>query len=211
MYSVFMSSPESARKFTTAGYNASISLAHNLAKKFDFSRFNLWLDWAGGSGCYSIAACERNPDLRVIIMDHPYVIEVTKEFVAKHKLQDRIDIRPGDFFETEYPKGCDLISFITPLQGYMPDEVTRVLQRTHAALEPGGTCLVVDYMLNDDRTGPLDPAITNLGGVRHGRFIGRVNSGAEFRDYFTRAGFEDIDIWWLMEHQLGVVTGRKPA
>ena len=98
-----------------------------------------------------------------------------------------------------------------PLQGYMPDEVIRVLERTYAALEPGGTCLVVDYMLNDEKTGPLDPAITNLGGVRHGRFIGRVNSGAEFRDYFTRAGFEDIDIWWLMEHQLSVVSGKKPA
>lgn len=211
IYDVFMSCPASAREFTTAGYNASLPLAHRLAKKFDFSRFKLWLDWAGGSGCYSIAACERYPELRTIIMDHPHVIEVTKEFVAKHKLEDRIDIRPGDFFESDYPEGCDLISFITPLQGYMPDEVKRVLQKTYEALVPGGTCLVVDYMLHDDKSGPLDPALTNLSGVRHGQFTGRVNSGAEFRDYFTRAGFEDIEVWWLMEHQLGVVTGRKPA
>jgi hypothetical protein len=210
-YAVFMESPESARRFTTAGYNASLSLAHRLAKRFDFSRFKLWLDWAGGSGCYSIAACERHPGLRAIIMDHPHVIPVTKEFVAKHGLEDRIDIRPGDFFKTDYPKGCDLISFITPLQGYMPEQVTEVLKKTHDALEPGGTCLVVDYMLNDEKTGPLDPALNNLAGVRHGVFIGRVNSGAEFREYFARAGFEDVDVWWLLEHQLGVITGRKQA
>lgn len=210
-YAVFTATPESARRFTTAGYNASISLAHRLAKRFDFSRFKLWLDWAGGSGCYSIAACERNPELRTIVMDHPHVIEVTKEFVAKHGLEDRIDIRPGDFFKTEYPKGCDLISFITPLQAYMPDQVVEVLKRTYDALEPGGTCLVVDYMLNDEKAGPLDAALTNLSGVRHGKFIGRVNSGAEFREYFARAGFEEINVWWLLEHQLGVVTGKKRA
>jgi hypothetical protein len=210
-YVVFMSTPESARRFTTAGYNASISLAHRLAKRFDFSRFKLWLDWAGGSGCYSIAACERHPGLRTIIMDHPYVLEVTREFIARHGLQERIETRPGDFLKTEYPRGCDLISFITPLQAYMPEQVVEVLRRSYAALEPGGTCLVVDYMLNDEKTGPLDPALTNLFAVRHGTFLGRVNSGAEFRDYFTRAGFEDIDVWWLLEHQLGVVTGVKRA
>lgn len=211
MYALLMSSPESARKFTTAGYNASISLAHRLAKKFDFSRFKLWLDWAGGSGCYAIAACEQYPELRVTVMDHPYVIEVTKEFVAKHELGDRIDARPGDFFESEYPRGCDLISFITPLQGYMPDEVIQVLEKTYAALEPGGTCLVVDYMLNDEKTGPLDPAIMNLAGVHHGRFVGRVNSGAEFRSYFEHAGFENVEVSWLARHQLGMVTGTKPV
>jgi acetylserotonin N-methyltransferase len=208
-YAVFMATPESARRFTTAGYNASISLAHRLAKRFDFSRFKLWLDWAGGSGCYSIAACERHPGLRTIIMDQPNVIEVTKEFVAQHGLEDRIDIRPGDFLKTDYPKGCDLISFITPLQGYMPEQVIEILKRTHDALEPGGTCMVVDYMLNDEKTGPLDPALNNLAGVRHGKFIGRVNSGAEFREYFARAGFEEVEVWWLLEHQLGVVTGKK--
>lgn len=210
-YKALMATPESARRFTTAGYNASISLAHRLAKRFDFSRFKLWLDWAGGSGCYSIAACERHPGLRTIVMDQPNVIKVTKEFVAKHGLEDRIDIRPGDFLETDYPKGCDLISFITPLQGYMPDQVIDILKRTYDALEPGGTGMVIDYMLNDNKTGPLDPALMNLGGVTHGRFMGRVNSGAEFTSYFEAAGFVDIEVSWLLEHQLGRVTGKKQA
>lgn len=210
-YASLMSTRESAREFTEVGYNSSIALAHRLAKRFDFSRFTRWLDLAGGSGSYSIAACERYPKLRTIIMDHPYVLEVTKEFVARHGLGDRIDMMPGDFFETRYPRGCDLISFITPLQGYVPDEVRKALRLAFDALEPGGTLLVVDYMLNDAKTGPLDPALWNLFAVRHGEFLGRVNSGAEFREFFGGAGFVDIDTWWLMDHQLGVATGRKPV
>jgi hypothetical protein len=211
MYAALVSSPDAARQFTTAGYNASLPLAHRLARKFDFSKHRLWLDWAGGSGCYSIAACEQNPSLRTIIMDHPYVIPVAKEFVSKHDLEDRIEVRPGDFLKSEYPRGCDLISFITPLQGYMPDEVLRVLKSSHEALEPGGTIMVIDYMLNDEKTGPLDPAFLNLQTVRDGRYGGRVNSGAEFRELFAAAGFREINVWWLMPHQLGVVTGTKPA
>jgi hypothetical protein len=210
-YLAMMRDPAEARKFTEAGYNASISLAHKLAKTFDFSKHKLWLDFAGGSGCYSIAACERNPNLKSVIADQPNVIPVAKDFVAKHKLEDRIQIIEGNFLEPNYPKGCDLISFITPLQGYMPEDLNRIFRYTHEALEPGGSILIVDYMLNDDKTGPLDPAFLNLDGIVDGHYLGRVNTGAEFKEFLTTVGFREVDVWWLMPHQLGVVTAVKPA
>jgi hypothetical protein len=210
-YAALMADPDEARRFTVAGYNASLSLAHKLAKTFDFSRFTRWLDLGGGSGCYSIAACERNPSLRTIVMDFPNVLAVTREFVARHGLQDRIDTRAGNFFEDELPAGCDLVSYITPLQSYMPAEVIRALTRAREAVAPGGTVLVLDYMLNDDKTGPLDPAFMNLQGVRDGHFTGRVNSGAELRGYMEAAGLTEIDVRWFMPHQLGLVTGTKPT
>ena len=211
MYEALMSKPDEARRFTVAGYNGSISLAHRLAKRFDFSRFNSWLDLGGGSGCYSIVACEQNTQLKSTVMDFPNVLTVTQEFVEKHGLSDRISTVAGNFVDDEYPTGCDLASFITPLQGYMPDEVVALLTKAVDSLEPGGTLLVMDYMLDDDKSGPLDPAFLNLQGVRHGHFTGRVNSGAEFRSYFERAGTTDIEVTWVLEHQLGLITGRKPA
>ncbi len=209
MYESMMQDPEEARRFTRAGYNASIALAHKLAKQFDFSRFSRWLDVAGGSGCYAIAACERNPGLRVTVLDFPNVTAVTREFVARHTLQDRIDTLDGNFFSTPFPTDCDLISFITPLQSYAPDEVIGVLRKAHDALLPGGTCLVLDYMLDDDKSGPLDPAFLNLSGVHRGHYTGRVQSGEEYRDFFARAGFQDTQSRWLMRHQLGFVYGTK--
>ncbi len=79
-----------AREFTIAGYNSSIAPTHRLAKRFEFSRFKHWLDIAGGSGCYAIAASERHPDLRVTVKDHPNVIPVTRKFIAQDGLADRI-------------------------------------------------------------------------------------------------------------------------
>ncbi len=205
-----MANPEEARKFTEAGYNSSISLANKFAKLFDFSPYKKWLDFAGGSGCYSIAACERNPHLQSLVQDQPNVVPVTKEFIAKHKLEDRIQARPGNFLDpADYPKGFDLISFITPLQSYLPEEEIKVFTSTYQALEPGGTILIIDYMLNEEKTGPLDPALMNLQMVRNGHYTGRVNSGADFKEFLTTAGFSEVDYWWLLPHQLGVVTAKK--
>jgi SAM-dependent methyltransferase len=208
-YLAMMEDADKARRFTEAGYNASLPLAHKLAKRFDFSRFTHWLDVAGGSGCYAIAACERNPDLKVTILDFPNVTAVSRDFVAKHELSDRIDTMNGNFFDVPFPDDCDLISFITPLQGYVPDQVIRVLKKSYDALLPGGSCLVMDYMLNDDKNGPLDPAFLNLGGVRNGHYTGRVQSGPEFQAFFEEAGFTDTGAEWLMRHQLGFVYGSK--
>ena len=208
-YLNYLQDPEEARRFTVAGYEASIGLGHKLAKEYDFSRFGRWLDIAGGSGCYAIAACERNPQLQVTVMDQSNVIVVAQEFIAKHGLEARIGTMAGNFLETPFPKDYDLASYITPLQGYMPDEIIPVLRRTQEALKPGGEILIIDYMLEDDRTGPLDPAFVNLAGVRRGRYLGRVNTGAEWRDFLAEAGYTGAVSRWFTPNQLGLITARK--
>ena len=206
-----LADPDEARRFTVAGYEASIGLGHKLAREYDFSRFARWLDVAGGSGCYAIPACERNGELRVTIMDQPNVIVIAQEFIAKHGLEARIDTMAGNFLETPFPGGHDLASYITPLQGYMPDEIIAVLRRTQEALKPGGEMLIIDYMLEDDKTGPLDPAFVNLAGVRRGRYLGRVNTGAEWCGFLTEAGYVDATARWFTPHQLGLITAQKPG
>lgn len=210
-YLSLMQDPDQARKFTVAGYEASIGLGHKLAKEFDYSRYKRWLDLGGGSGCYAIAACERHKDISVTVLDQANVVAVAREYIEKHGLTDRIDTVPGDFFGESYPTGYDLASYITPLQGYMPDKIIEALAKAKEALVPGGTILIVDYMLRDDKTGPLDPAFVNLFGIREGRYLGRVNTGSEWSDFLKRAGFVDPKPTWFTSHQLGLITAVKPS
>ena len=211
LYEGDLDDPQRARDFTEAGYNSSIGLAHRLAKRFDFSRYNHWLDFAGGSGCYAIAACERHTGLRVTVKDHPNVIPVTKEFVAKHGLESRIDAQPGDFTQIDdYPKDCDLISYITPLHWYLRDEVVATLKRAYDALPSGGGILIVGYMLNDDRSGPVDPGFYHLQAIRDGHYTGHVPSGPEYVAYLTEVGFVDAKYEWLLDNRLGQIEARKP-
>ena len=211
LYEGDLDDPDRAREFTTAGYNASIALAHRLAKRFDFSRFNHWLDFAGGSGCYAIAACERHAGLSVTVKDHPNVIPVTREFIAKHGLEARITAQPGDFLKAaDYPGGCDLISYITPLHWYLRDDVLQTLRRAYDALPPGGGILIVGYMLNDERSGPVDPAFYHLQAIREGHYTGHVPSGPEYVTYLQEAGFVDAEYDWLLTNRLGQIEAGKP-
>ena len=212
LYEGDLDDPVRAREFTTAGYNASLPLAHRLAKRFDFSRYNKWLDFAGGSGCYAIAACERHDGLRVTVRDHPNVIPVAGEFIAKHKLADRITAEAGDFLAPgDYAGDFDLISYITPLHWYLRDDVVKALRLAHDALPPGGGLLIVGYMLNDERSGPVDPAFYHLQAIREGHYTGHVPSGPEYVSYLKEAGFVDAKYEWLLPNRLGQIEARKPA
>ena len=209
-YLDLMRNPGEARKFTLAGFESALSLAHLLTRIFDFTQHRKWLDFAGGSGVYSIVACEKMPALESLVLDQVNVIPVTREMIAKHGLEDRIQAEVGDFRSPkDYPTGYDLISFITPLQGYMPDEIQQFFGYAFEALEAGGEILVIDYMLEDDKTGPLDAALMNLSQVVDGHCTGRVNSGLEFSRLLDQAGFESIELQWLISHQLGKITARK--
>jgi 16S rRNA G966 N2-methylase RsmD len=210
LYEGDLEDPARARAFTEAGYNSSVALAHRLAKRFDFSRFKQWLDFAGGSGCYAIAACERHPDICVQVKDHRNVIPVTREFVARHGLEERISAMPGDFLvAADYPRDCDLISFITPLHWYLKEDVVKALQLAYDALATGGAVLIVGYMLNDDRTGPLDSAYYHLQAIRGGHFTGHVPSGPQYCDYLLESGFTDAHYEWFLEGRLGTIVGWK--
>ena len=208
-YESMWKDPQAARTFTVAGYNSSISAGHKLAREFSFSDHSLFLDLGGGSRCYSIAACLRHPNLRTIVFDHPYVCAVAQEFITQAGLSDRIGTHPGSFFETDYPRGADLISYITPLQVYERDDVQWLIGKAVDALEPGGTMLIVEYMLDDDKTGPPDSVFRHLMGLAPGR-EGCVNTGAEFCEFLKKAGCVDMEVTGFIPGSLGRVTGRKP-
>lgn len=209
-YLAVMDDPAYAREFTEAGYEASLPLGYKLAKEFDFSGHRRWLDIAGGSGCYSIAACEKFPKLTSTILDLPNVLTVTKEYIEKHGMTGRIDTTTGNFLEPGMPTGYDLVSFITPLQGYMPEQVIEALTNARGCLEPGGKIIVIDYMLNESKTGPTDPAFVNLFGIRKGRYLNRVNTGSEWVGFLEAAGFTDAHYDWFTPHQLGRITATNP-
>ncbi|MCK4722549.1 MAG: hypothetical protein KAT75_04555, partial [Dehalococcoidia bacterium] len=143
------------------------------------------------------------------VFDHPYICAVAEEFIAQAGLSDRIQTHSGNFFETDYPRGADLISYITPLPVYERDDVQWLLNKAVNALEPGGTILVVEYMLNNDKTGPPDSVFRHLMGLAPGR-KGRVNAGAEFCEFLKKAGCVDMEVTEFIPGSLGRVTGRKP-
>ncbi len=127
-------------------------------------------------------------------------------------MADRITALAGNFLKREdFASDCDLISFITPLHWYLRDDVVGTLQRAYDALPAGGGILIVGYMLNDERSGPVDPALYHLQAIRGGHYTDHVPSGPEYVAYLKEVGFIDAEYSWLLDNRLGQIEARKPA
>ena len=201
--------PNLAYMFTMAGFNSSIAAARKLTREFDFSPYSLYLDLGGGSGCYSIAAVRKHPNLRAIVFDFPNVCPAAEDFIAHAGLSDRITTHAGDFLVDELPKGADVVSLISCLYACTPEETEFAIKKVFNTVTPGGSMICIDYTLNDERTGPLEPALRHLESLAAST-KGWVHSKAEMAEYMRRAGFTDIFADEFIPGSLGRIIARKP-
>lgn len=209
LYHTMMQDPDIARGITVAGFNSSIAAGRKLAREFDFSAYSLFLDLGGGSGCYSIPACESNPGLKAIVFDFPNVIAVAEEFIAEAGLSDRITTQAGDFTVDELPQGGDLVGVIGNLHAYSPEETESVIKRAFQAVTHGGSMIIIDYMLDDDKTGPLEAALRHFESVANSS-KGWVKTAAEISEYMKGAGAVEIHVNEFIPGSMTRVTCKKP-
>ncbi|MFC1886977.1 methyltransferase, partial [Thermodesulfobacteriota bacterium] len=195
-------------KFTMAGYKGSIAAGRKLARDFDFSSYSLLLDLGGGSGCYSIPAVRSNPGLRAIVFDFPLVCAVTEKIIAEAGVSDRVSTRTGNFMVDELPEGADVVAMISNLHDYTLEETEFLIRKAFQALIPGGCMIIIDYMLNKNKTGPLEAALYHLMTAARSR-KGWVKSETEMADLLKRAGAVDIRINEFIPGSTSIATGRK--
>jgi hypothetical protein len=96
------------------------------------------------------------------------------------------------------------------LPQYSAELIGLVVAKAFAALAPGGEMHLVGEALNDDRTGPLNPALWGLAEALSGS-TGVAHSEAECKTFFAKAGFVDIAVHEFVPGILSRITGRKPA
>jgi predicted nicotinamide N-methyase len=200
---------DEARSLTEAGYTGSQGTARRMAKRFHFSRYHHMLDLGGGSGVYSIEACRSNPSLRATVLDAPNVCVVTREFIEKAGLSDRIDAVGGDFTRDPFPPGADLVLLCGNLHAYDSTTAKQVIQKAYDLLPSGGGMILCDYMINAERTGPPVSAFLSVSlNFRGGS--GKVHDANEFRAYLEAAGFRVEKVEEFVGGSLGWATATRP-
>ncbi|MEQ8233102.1 MAG: methyltransferase [Gammaproteobacteria bacterium] len=201
---------EAARAYHDATYSIGMGAGRRFCREVDLADRRRLLDLGGGSGAYSINAVERYPGLRAVVLDLPPVIEVTRDYLARHGVSDRVDTLAGDFTVTPLPRDCDCAVMASNLPIYDAATIAQVIERVHEALLPGGEFHLVGEMLAPDRKGPLDAAMWGMYEAVCGS-AGRAHSVSECRDYFAAAGFTAISDAVFVAGTLHRVSGTKAA
>lgn len=203
--------PEAARKFTTAVHDSANSRAAALLSEpsLDFSEARNLLDIGGGSGGMAIAFGEHYPQLEITLFDMPLVCEVARGFISQSPAALRVRLHPGDFARDDFPQGFDVAVISNILHILGPEACRALLQKAFGSLHPSGLLVVLDTLLNEDRRGPLMPALFALT-----MFLitaeGATYSGAEIGGWMREAGFGEIQCKPLVG-PYGLVLGRRPG
>jgi SAM-dependent methyltransferase len=174
-----------------------------LAQDVDLSDRRNLIDIGGGPGTYSIYACKAYPKLHATVWDLPATIAIARTVVERFpEVADRMSFIAGDWNEDDFGSGYDALLMSNVMHGMSSDPESK-LAKAFAALDPGGLIIIQDFILNDDRTGPISAALFNL-------YIGAFTF-AELGDLLRAAGFTDVSNVRVPEIDgCGVVTAVKP-
>ena len=200
---------ESARSYHKATSSIGFGAGRRFVKQVDLSSRKKMIDIGGGSGAYSIVAVRAHPQLSAVVFDLPPVVEVTKEFIRDHDVENRVSTLGGDFTKDEFPKDCDIAVMASNLPQYNREIISLVIKKTFDTLLPGGEMHLVGEMLDDDRSGPLDAAVWGLMEVMSNS-TGLTHTCADCVSYFEQAGFIDVKIHEFVPDILVRVSGFKP-
>ena len=181
-----MDREESARFLTLALAGRAKNVAPILAESRPLNHAKTLLDVGGGTGIYSIAYLEANPNLRAIVWDRPEVLKIAAELAESHGVSHRIDLKPGDMFADPVPAGADVILLSNILHDWDVPECRSLVNRLSQALPPGGSLLIHDAFLDDDLSGPLAVAAYSI--ALFSITEGRAYSAREYREWLLEAG-----------------------
>ena len=197
-----------ARVYHEATYTVGLGAGMLFARDVDLSRRSLILDLGGGSGAYCIAAIQKYPHMKAIVLDFEPVCKVTREFISQWGMQEQISTHPGDFTRDPLPQGADVMIMASNLPQYNKKVLERVLQKAYEALVPGGEFHVVGETLDNDKSGPLGPALWGIHEALFGS-EGRAHSEEEVIGYLEKAGFVEAQVHPFVPGSLTRIAGRK--
>lgn len=148
------------------------------------------LDVAAGSGVWGIVLAQKSPHVRVTAVDWPKVLKVTERVAQREGVADRFQFVGGDMHKADFGSGQDIAILGHILHGEGESHSRRLLQKIFAALAPGGTAAIAEFLVNDDRTGPPQGLIFGVNMLVN-TDEGDVFSFEEIRRWLEEVGFRN--------------------
>ena len=180
--------PAALRAFMRGMHAVTYQAGRELAGRApELAQIESIVDVGGAGGSFLIALCRQFPKLRGTVFDLPNAQPIAEELIAEHELSDRIGFRGGSFFTDPLPAGRDAYSLGFILHDWDTHGDRLILDNVAQACPTGGVLIVGEYLLDEDRTGPLHVARMDLNMLVAAR--GQERTTQEYRDLLEQSGF----------------------
>jgi 2-polyprenyl-3-methyl-5-hydroxy-6-metoxy-1,4-benzoquinol methylase len=146
------------------------------------------LDIAAGHGLFGIMIAQRNPKARVTALDWANVLAVAGRNAEKLGVADRVTMLPGDAFTVEFGGPYDMVLVTNFYHHFDIPTCEALTRKVFAALNPGGRCVTLDFVPNEDRVSP--PAAASFAMMMLGSTaVGDAYPFSQYERMFENAGF----------------------
>jgi len=169
----------------------SYPIARQLAEHLNLGAVNMpvtVLDLAAGSAVWSVALAQSGHNVRVTAVDWPEVIPVTRSSVVRLGLAERYSYVEGDLLHADFGAGHNVATLGHILHSEGVERSKALLSKTLQALAPGGTIAIAEFLVNADRTGPVNGLIFAVNMLVN-TDEGDTYSFEEIAEWLLEAGF----------------------
>lgn len=181
------------KAFVGAMHVIAYNLSREIANVYDLEPYKRLLDIGGASGTYTIAFLKKNLRMKAIIFELEDVIPLAQERLEAEGLLERTELKAGDFYQDELPKGCDLALLSAIIHQNSGEDNLHLYQRVFRALEPGGAVLIRDHVMDESRINPPAGTLFAINMLVQTR-SGDTYTFQEIKETLEKAGFVDVKL-----------------
>ena len=179
------------RPFIAAMHSRAAQSAGQVVGMLDLDGVSRVLDVGGGSGAYAMAFARARRGISAVVFDLPKVVPLTRMYTRQEGLAAEVGTVEGNYLQDPLGEGYDLVFMSAVIHSNSVNDNRLLFAKAARALTPGGQLVVQDFLINEERSGPLQPALFALN-MLVGTPAGDTYTESEVRAWMTEAGFGRI-------------------
>jgi ubiquinone/menaquinone biosynthesis C-methylase UbiE/DNA-binding transcriptional ArsR family regulator len=152
------------------------------------------LDLGAGAAPWAVALLQSLPNATAVANDLPGVADLARDSARVHGVAERLAVQEGDFQLTGFPPASfDVVVLANVVRTEGDECAPRLLLRAAGWLKPGGSLLVADYFLDEDRRSALTAMLlgaTMMANTRRGRTF----TVSRHRRWLRDAGLDAVEV-----------------
>jgi hypothetical protein len=143
--------PERLKQFAAAMSGISHGVSLELAHRLPWADVTTFADIGTAQGDTAVQIALAHPHLSGYGFDLPQLAPVFEDFAEQNGVHERLTFVPGDFFTDDLPT-ADVLIMGHVLHDWDLEEKQTLLRKAYDALPDGGSLVVFESMIDDDRS-----------------------------------------------------------
>jgi hypothetical protein len=176
--------PDAAEEFDASMTATSMIPDLAVSQAYDFEGVKKLADVGGGEGKLLANILERHPEMTGVLHERPEVLEAAKTHLEGAGKLDRVELSPGDFFESA-PKDCDAYILTRVLHDWEDAKAIEILKRIRENMAPDAKVLTIEAVIPPGNT-PFLGKIIDVGMLT--LFGGRERTYDQYAALYEAAG-----------------------